>query len=52
MKKMNYNAPQIEVVRFDTEDVLAETLLSSKTMDKDVPAVGEFRFDTDSLSVF
>lgn len=45
MKKMKYNVPQIEVVRFELEEILSEkTMISNPTMGKDTAAVGKFTF--------
>lgn len=47
MKKTNYNAPQIEVVRFEMEEILADVIISGTKMDEDVPEVGGVTFQID-----
>lgn len=40
MKKMKYEAPQIEVVRFELEEILSDSIISGTKMDENVPEVG------------
>ena len=44
MKEMNYKAPQIEVVRFEMEEILAGAIISGTKMDENVPEVGGTNF--------
>jgi len=44
MQKMNYSAPQIEVVRFEPEEVLNGEIISGTKMGSGVPEVGKLDF--------
>ena len=51
MKKTKYNAPQIKVVRFKTEDILDATIISGKEIGKDVATAGKVVFGSSQYQI-